>query len=106
MDYKRIREERRFKVLSFDYNEIMDLLLVPTWHYMKIKRIKLPNDYYVDSVYYEPSARAFNFIVGSEEFRSVSQGMRIPYCDEEIKYAVIELNQDKYLKVLDGDTHA
>jgi hypothetical protein len=102
MDYERIRKERRFKILSFDYDEVLELLVVPTYRSMKIKCVALPKEYYVESVFYDPSGRSFNYIIGSEKFPMHTAGMILPICNDEIEYSIIELNQNKDFKVVDG----
>lgn len=101
VDREHIRKERRFKILSFDYDEILDLLTISSDHYMRIKRVVLPDGFYADSVHYDPSNRSFDFIIGSEKFPSIPEFGRIPYCSEEIEYSVIELNRNKDFRIID-----
>lgn len=100
MDYKKIRRERRFKILSFDYSEVLDLLIVLPNQNMRIKRIKLPSEYFIDGVYYEPSGRCFNYVIGSEKFPSISVGAQISICNDEIDYSIIHFDRDKDFKVV------
>ena len=102
MDYKKIRNERRFKILSLDQNDVLDIFFDPQ-DPMIIKRIKLPDEYYVDSVHYDYISQSFNFVIGSVNFPSITRGAIFQHCNEEIDLLYIQLCQDRDFKIIKGE---
>lgn len=102
MDFEKIRNEQRFKILSLDQNDVLDIFLNRRNH-MMVKKIDLPDECYVDSVHYNYLCRSFDFVIGSELFPSVPKGGVFPNCSEEIEVFHIQLYQDKDFKYIGGE---
>ena len=103
INYDKIRKERRFKVLYVEEEEILNLITTEnekSLPYQRIRKLKLPKDYYIINVFNSSERKAFGFLIGSESFPSTELGAYPLDLDNEIEIKTIELTENKDFKVI------
>lgn len=101
IDYKKIRKERRFKVLYIEEEEVLDLIIAKNGNvpfFSKITKLRLPEDYYVLNVYHSPEQKAFGFLISSKTFPSIELGCYPPSLNQEIEIQRIDFIENKDFK--------
>ena len=103
INYDKIRKERKFKILYIEEEEILSTIVIESERplpYLRIRKLRLPKDYYIVSVFNSPERKAFGFLIGSESFSPVALGALIPDLDKEFEIKNVELTENKGFKVM------
>lgn len=94
IDWDRISEERRGKVLWLSRHQVFHSLIVSTQDVTHITRVALPEQYRIRDVHYDSLRAAFGFIIESPEFPTNPVGTELPsFALDEVKVVVIDLEK-------------
>ena len=77
IDWEKVREERRGKILWLDENQMLDFI-VTTQEKTRVTRIVLPDNCRVLTAYPSHSRQAFGFIIISPDFEPNPEGVSLP----------------------------
>ena len=80
IDWEKVREERRAKILWLDEDQMLDFIATSR-KMTRVTRIALPDNCRVHSVYTSYSRQAFGFVILSDEFEPNPKGMRLQDTD-------------------------
>lgn len=96
IDWEKVTEERRGKILWIQHSRILDALVVRRQTATRIKRIALPKHYRLRNVHYEPSRASFGFFIESPEFEKIPIGAELPdFARDEVEEVEIEIEKNE-----------
>lgn len=78
IDWGKVSEERRGKVLWLPHQQVLHALVVRPQDGTHITRVALPKQYRIRDVHYDPLRAAFGFIIESPEFPMNAVGAELP----------------------------
>ena len=103
INYEKIYKERRYKILWMNEEEILSLIVNENeglHSFLKIRTLKLPEDYYILNVCHSIVRKAFGVLIGSETFPPSAVGEYPQNLENEVKIITIELIENKDFKVM------
>ena len=78
IDWDKVSEERRGKVLWLPHQQVFHALVVSPQAATHITRVALPEQYRIRDVHYDPRRAAFGFFIESPEFPTNLEGAELP----------------------------
>jgi len=83
IDWELVEEEGRAKILWLSKYELLNIFVSEQSEINWVTLIDLPGNYRVHEVFYEPTRRAFGFIIFSDEFPKTSKFLQLPSFEED-----------------------
>ena len=81
INWQRVSEERRGKILWIARQKLFDLFLAPSQDSTQVTRLKLPEDWQLRDVHYDFLRDSFGFVIISPQFPMNPPSVELPPLD-------------------------